>query len=425
MSVSPQLRSDQLRKGWCPGALRPMQTGDGLLVRVKPRVGTLSIAALQTIADVADRFGNGEIDLTNRANLQVRGVTEASLPDVLAALNGAGLLDDTPEAEAVRNVIVDPLSGLANPAHDVRPLARAIELALQQSVACRALPGKFGVSVAGADAAPGWAEPSDVDVRVGVDRVEIQLDGDRSCAAVPIRDVANTVVVLAAMFADLHAADARVRRMRDAAHRDGAASLFQRAGLSVGSDPLHTSAEYDDDQRGKGSDPIARHVAQIGLPFGRITAAQLKGLSQSARDAGCDEVRLSPRRMLVFQSKETRPLLDAADQLGLIITSNDPRLKMDVCPGAPACASATTSTRNDANQLAAALQALPVLASSIHISGCAKGCARRRLADFTFVASNGLYDLVRNGAVDGLVLTRGIAPSALQQHVTVTGAADE
>ena len=23
------------RKGWCPGALRPMETGDGLLVRVR------------------------------------------------------------------------------------------------------------------------------------------------------------------------------------------------------------------------------------------------------------------------------------------------------------------------------------------------------------------------------------------------------
>ena len=34
-----------LRKGWCPGALRPMQSGDGLLLRVRPKAGSFSIAA--------------------------------------------------------------------------------------------------------------------------------------------------------------------------------------------------------------------------------------------------------------------------------------------------------------------------------------------------------------------------------------------
>ena len=29
-------------KGWCPSALRPMQSGDGLVVRVRPRGGRLS-----------------------------------------------------------------------------------------------------------------------------------------------------------------------------------------------------------------------------------------------------------------------------------------------------------------------------------------------------------------------------------------------
>ena len=31
-------------KGWCPGALRPMQSGDGLVVRIRPRGGRLSPA---------------------------------------------------------------------------------------------------------------------------------------------------------------------------------------------------------------------------------------------------------------------------------------------------------------------------------------------------------------------------------------------
>ena len=75
-----------LRKGWCPGALRPMQSGDGLLLRVRPKAGSFSIAELEAIADAASRFGSGEIDLTNRGNLQLRGVSEETYPEALAAL---------------------------------------------------------------------------------------------------------------------------------------------------------------------------------------------------------------------------------------------------------------------------------------------------------------------------------------------------
>ena len=63
-------------KGWCPGALRPMQSGDGLVVRVRPFGGRLDAAQATGLAALAERYGNGLIDLTGRANLQVRGVSD-------------------------------------------------------------------------------------------------------------------------------------------------------------------------------------------------------------------------------------------------------------------------------------------------------------------------------------------------------------
>ncbi len=39
MSVLPRIDV----KGWCPGALRPMESGDGLVVRVRPRAGAFSL----------------------------------------------------------------------------------------------------------------------------------------------------------------------------------------------------------------------------------------------------------------------------------------------------------------------------------------------------------------------------------------------
>ena len=40
-------------QGWCPGALRPMASGDGLVVRVRAHGGRLSQAQARGIADLA------------------------------------------------------------------------------------------------------------------------------------------------------------------------------------------------------------------------------------------------------------------------------------------------------------------------------------------------------------------------------------
>ena len=60
----------------CFGALRPMLSGDGLVVRLRLSCGEAPLALAAEIADWADRFGNGLIDLSARGNLQIRGVSD-------------------------------------------------------------------------------------------------------------------------------------------------------------------------------------------------------------------------------------------------------------------------------------------------------------------------------------------------------------
>ena len=141
-----------LRRGWCPGALTPMETGDGWLIRVRPRAGSYSLDQLLAVAKAAAVAGNGEIDLTNRANLQIRGLTPASAGAAQDILAAAGLIDGSAAAEAVRNVLVSPSAGLDPAAADVRPLAHALEAALSADQRLHALPGKFGFALDGGGA---------------------------------------------------------------------------------------------------------------------------------------------------------------------------------------------------------------------------------------------------------------------------------
>ena len=84
--------------------------------------------------------------------------------------------------------------------------------------------------------------------------------------------------------------------------------------------------------------------------------------------------------------------MEVPDELGLIVDENDPLLRVDACPGAPACRSASVDTRATARGLAAS-----GLAGTLHVSGCAKGCARSMAADLTLVGEAGRYGVIRNG----------------------------
>ena len=130
-------------KGWCPGAVRPMAARDGLVVRVRPQAGRLSRVQAEGIAALAQRWAHPVLELTNRANLQLRGVDPGDHARLLDALRDLGLVDADALHEARRNVQVQPLWTDG----DITPsLAQALG-DLLASDAAPALPAKFGFAV--------------------------------------------------------------------------------------------------------------------------------------------------------------------------------------------------------------------------------------------------------------------------------------
>src|SRR5688500_9321244 len=56
------------KRGWCPRVWTPMESGDGFIVRVHPGFRARSSAEVRTLAALARDFGNGQIEVTRRAN---------------------------------------------------------------------------------------------------------------------------------------------------------------------------------------------------------------------------------------------------------------------------------------------------------------------------------------------------------------------
>ena len=409
-----------LIKGWCPGALRPMRSGDGLLVRIRPRAGAFSLSALSTIAEVAAGFGSGEIDLTNRGNLQIRGISETTFESALALLSTAGLLDNSIDAEAVRNIIVDPLSGLDPARTDVRDLARQLDTIISRDQRLWLLPGKFGFSLSGVADPRVGGRSADIMLSAIGDRCAIRLDGagDTACE-ISRGDAVAAMRDLALVFIELIQSDASFRRMRDAVAKLGAATVFAMAGLKG----VISAALYSREKAqtiGVLVDGDRVFAAGIGLPFGRILASQLDVLRASAVMSRSGDVRTGVNRALVFpvaDANRAHALLLAADGTGLITRPDNARLAMDVCPGSPACRNATSDTRRDAQRLADEL-ASSIAGYSLHISGCEKGCARRSDANITLVGRGGLYDIVRDGCASSAPAVSNVKPEDIGAAIT-------
>lgn len=395
--------ADHLRKGWCPGAHRPMRSGDGLLVRVRPRAGALSLSSLRAIGTIAAQFGSGDIDLTNRGNLQIRGVSDGAFAVLLGALDTAGLLDPSADAEAVRNVVVDPLSGLDPRRADICDLAAALETVLLRDARLWSLPGKFGFSFSGVATPRIGGRSADIMMSARDDCFSIVLDGAIGMGCEVARgEVVDAVHRLALAFIELKANDANFRRMRDAVAQFGVARVFAMAGLPLPTPVGEAAADSVPVGLLQRNDSV--FGAGVGFPFGRITADQLAALCDHAAVAGAEDVRTSPERVLVFPLQDAmhaHELLRRANAAGLILQEDDIRLAMDVCPGAPGCKNARADTRRDAQRFADTFEG-SLHGCSLHISGCEKGCARRTEARLTLVGRDGRYDIIRDGSADSM-----------------------
>ncbi len=497
------------RRGWCPGLNRPMPTGDGLLARIHPPLGLVSPAQLRAVAEAALAFGNGHVDLTARANLQIRGVSEATRGPLAEALAGGGLGDARGDGGPQRLTLASPLCGLAPALIDGQAVAARIE-ALGRAVA--PLPAKTLVAVEAGGACDLPGLEADIHVRAaapGRARIGLATGAEPLWLAErPEAAVAEAVAALLHGFS--RTGVRRVRDLTDAeraalslpspsraladdggpmpsstVHERGAGPL-SRAGEGQGEGPgafrigrggvvppperSHPSpqpsparerghgavlaraeawgrhsdkgsnqpeadpqvhmrppslnpsracppwAEADRSRAGPGSVGGGKTVIALDAAFGRCTAAMLLRLADAAEAAGAVDIRLSPSRGFVLAADPTRAEAARARLAADFITEpDDPRRAVAACPGAPACASGSTPTQDDAARLAEAFRPFAARGLRAHVSGCAKGCAAPHRSDLTLVGEGGLYGVVPGGAAGDAPVERLTIEAALER----------
>lgn len=381
------------RRGACPALSAPMQTGDGLLVRLNPVARGLSPRLLIEVAQSALRHGNGIMEVTARGSLQIRGLTADSATLLAAEVDAFGI--------AVRTgvpVETGPLAGIdPQEIADPRPLAERIRVAVEDAGLTQRLGPKVSVIVDGGGQLTLNAVTADVRLRAvrAVNGVvwSVSVAGDGRNAKVlakvdagAARDIAAaTLRMVAEKGLEAHARDLSERQLASLASWH---SVSPPSVLPIGLFNLSNG-----------------HALGIGLPYGSMPAEKLITLAKSALALGTTEIRLAPGRALLFLGQPTtanQPLQDTAATLGFVTSPADPRTRIAACPGTPACASGRIATRDIAETIATENADILDPSLTLHISGCAKGCAHPGPAALTLVGGENGAGLVVNATAKAL-----------------------
>ena len=157
------------------------QGGEGkstpyFMLRVALPNGLLRSNQLRVIADLAERHARGVADITVRQNIQLHWLTIESLPEVIEALNAAGLTTKGACGDTVRNVTGCPVAGVAaDELYDASPLVLEAAAAVRGRTEFYDLPRKFKICITGC---PVWCSYPEIN-DIGLTAVERTVRGKR------------------------------------------------------------------------------------------------------------------------------------------------------------------------------------------------------------------------------------------------------
>ncbi len=389
------------RPSACPGLYRIVPARDGGICRIRLACGQLTARQALALAALAEQHASGLIELTNRSNLQLRGVRAGEEEALIRGLLAAGLGPEQPEADDVRNLLVSPAMDL-DPASEtaLAPLARAILAHLQAEPAFHALSPKFALQLDGGEQIALLSHPHDLWLSLlpGGTRLAFGLAGtpeDPPLASLALDQVLPLLDALLKLFLE-QARDGQ-QRMRQLLETlpvtEFIRQLQQRLDFPLGEAPAQWSRQAS-------SLPPLGLLAQkqpgqqmLGLMpvLGRLTSLQLRSLARLAECFGRGQLRCTPWQGLLLPDipeDQGQALLLQTIQLELLTDLQEPLARLVACSGSAGCRKGLADTKTDALRLARLLRQSPAR-PQVHLSGCERSCAVAHRMPYTLLARPG------------------------------------
>ncbi len=395
------------------GLFHRRQTPGFFMMRLRIPNGILSAVQLSAIADVAERHGRGQVDLTTRQNIQLRWIRIEDVPAIFEALRAAGIPHLQTGLDNVRNVTGCPIAGL-DPAEalDASPLTREVQAALIGSKEFSNLPRKFNISISGCTHDCGLAETHDIgltparrggqtgfNVRIGgaMGGKSTHLSWEADVFVLP-RQVASLCRAILTIFRDEGSRENRQQTRLKWLVEDWGIERFRaeieaRLGEALPSAGADAVAAYGGDHLGVRRQKQA-NLVYVGchVPVGRATAADLREFARLAGEYGTGELRLThDQNLLLVNVPETAIDALLAEPLLARFTPFPSAgfRRLVSCTGNDYCHYSLIDTKGRAVEVAQLLEEVlpPDSTLRMHWSGCPNACGLHHIADIGFQAA--------------------------------------
>ncbi|WP_047497241.1 NirA family protein [Terriglobus sp. TAA 43] len=429
---------------------------DSFMMRLRAPGGIVSTHQLRGLADIAERFGCGRLDITTRAGVQIREFAPRSIVDVLNAVRCLGMTSQGSGADNIRNITASPLAGIdAAELIDVRPYANALQAYILNSSDMFGLPRKFNIAFDGGGTISTLADTNDIGflaVRIA-ERKSVppgvyfrvllcgitghrQFASDCGLLLRPDQLVAVAAAMVRVFAEHGDRTDRKKARLKYLIDKWGTDRFLEETERKLTFPIVRISAEESESRNaidrtahlGIHAQPqLGLHYIGVVVPVGWLPVGQARALADVADRYGSGEIRLTVWQNLLLPNITTQNLDAAREALrnaGLEVEAGRVLSGTVACTGSRGCRFAATDTKGHALELATLLDAaFPVLQPiNLHVTGCSHSCAQHYIGDIGLMGVKiggepGYQVSVGGGADNDQALARELFPGLPYKEV--------
>lgn len=430
---------------------------ESLMLRCRIAGGALTSGQWRGLAGIAQNWGPGHIDLTTRANVQVREIMPEHAPDILMTLADLGLTSQGSGADNIRNITATPTTGFdPDELIDVLPYARAMHHYILKSRDLYGLPRKFNIAYDSGGRVSVCADTNDIGfyaVKVTQSKIKThqssignlhpgiyfrmqlcgitghkQLATDCGVLLTPAETIPVAAALIRVFIENGDRTNRKKARLKYLVDDWGIAKTLEETQKKLAFPLRYLPLDACEPSLPKskhghlGIHPQSDGKHSIGIltPVGRVTVPQMLALADIADEFGRGELRLTVWQNLILPGipeEKLQAALTAIQAAGLDHRNNAITGGIIACTGSRGCKYAAADTKGNAITLGGHLSSAMILDQpvNIHLTGCHHSCAQHYIGDIGLMGTRVKvedgstvdgYNIVLGGGVDD---TRAIA----------------
>jgi ferredoxin-nitrite reductase len=383
---------------------------EAFMARLRIPGGLLKTFQLRELADIAKKLTSGYVQITTRANFQMRLIQPKDAPEVLRRIQSVGLHTRGAGADNIRNLTANPTAGI-DPQEliDVMPLCQELGQIILNDRSFYDLPRKFNIAYDGGGLIGTVEDTNDIGakaVKVGDEILfRIALGGATGHKAfardlgvlVKPTELNKVVVALVRVYiANGNRTDRKKARLKHLLETWSLEKYLAETEKLLGYQLRRTPADLNFEisnsnfshshlgvypQKQKGLIYVG-----VAMPVGQITPRQMIRVAEIADLYGSGEIRLTVWQNFIIPNVPDAFVETVKKALKKICFDTQQSLLrggLIACTGNSYCKFAQSNTKGHALALADYLDKRITLDTpiNIHVTGCPNSCAQHYMGD--------------------------------------------